>query len=154
MVWAIVSVVGFVLVTGVVVGLARSSTARWERDHRAARAPVPVPQESSRRARAAAVAARRLAPVTRRLAPVARRLPHPRGTPLPHLHRPHLHLPHVHLPARIADRVARGALHLRHPHLHLPHLHLPHPHLRHRTRRRAGPPVLTADEEPPSGPRS
>jgi hypothetical protein len=107
--WAIGSVLGFVLLTGVVIGLARSNTAQWERDHRAARAAIQARRDASLRIRAAGL-------VAQRVPPGVRRLPHP------HLSQ----LPHVHLPRRVADRIAhtRGVLHL--PHLHLPHLHLPH----------------------------
>jgi hypothetical protein len=108
--WAAVVVLGFGLEVGAVIWLARSNTARWERDHRAARAAIRAREEAGLRVRAAAL--------------VAQHVPHP------HL----VHLPHVHLPPRVVDRLAhtRGTLHR--PHLHLPHLHLPHLHL---TRRRA-----------------
>lgn len=43
MTWAIVSLIGFVLVTSLVIAMARSSTARWEREKRAPRAPLPPP---------------------------------------------------------------------------------------------------------------
>ena len=101
--WAIVSVLGFVLMTGVVIGLARSNTARWERDHRAARAVIQARKEASLRVRAAGL-------VAQRVPPGMRRLPHP------HLS----HIPHVHLPPRVVERLAhtRGAL--RRPYLHLP----------------------------------
>lgn len=93
--WAIVSVLGFVLLTGVVIGLARSNTARWERDHRAARAAVQAREQAKLRVRAAAAIAQH-----------------------PHLS----HIPHVHLPPRVVERLVhtRGAL--RRPRLHLPHL--------------------------------
>jgi hypothetical protein len=39
--WPALIVVGFFLMTALVIALARSSTARWERDRRAARAPWP-----------------------------------------------------------------------------------------------------------------
>jgi hypothetical protein len=124
--WALVSVVGFVLVTGVVVGMARSNTARWERDHRA-------PQVAAR-AHGAAVRsgwkrtlsrwqqaeesqdrpARR--PALQLPAGLAARLPHP--------HVPHLHLPHPHLP------------------LHLPRVHLPR-------RSRSVPPDGSAEDPQP-----
>ncbi|WNV73729.1 hypothetical protein [Geodermatophilus sp. DSM 44513] len=103
--WAIVSVLGFALVTGVVIGLARSSTARWERDHRAARAAVREHEQAGLRARAAAL--------------VAQRVPHPHPA----------HLPHVHLPPWVAERVAHTWAALHRPHPRLPDLHLPHPHL-------------------------
>ncbi|HEX2072775.1 MAG TPA: hypothetical protein VHF92_03230 [Geodermatophilus sp.] len=52
MLWATVAVVGFVLMTALVIVLARSSTARWEREKRGARAPLPegvgVPEPAPR----------------------------------------------------------------------------------------------------------
>jgi hypothetical protein len=126
--WAAVVVLGFVLEVGAVIWLARSNTARWERDHRAARAAIRAREEAGLRVRAAAL--------------VAQHVPHP------HL----VHLPHVHLSPRVVDRLThtRGTLHR--PHLHLPHLNL---HL-HLTRRRpevpeapvpaAEEPVLAAEE--------
>ena len=121
--WAIVSVLGFVLMTGVVIGLARSNTARWERDHRAARAVVQARKEASLRVRAAGL-------VAQRVPPGMRRLPHP------HLS----HIPHVHLPPRVVERLAhtRGAL--RRPYLHLP-----------RQRVRPDAAVPTRDEDSPTG---
>ena len=106
--WAVVSVAGFVLMTGLVVAMARSNTARWERDHRAAKAAA--------KARAA----------TARSGWVAALGDHPDGDGSD-AHRPHLHLPHVHLPAGLVTR-------LPHPHLHLPHVHLPQVHLPWRSR--------------------
>lgn len=121
--WAIVSVLGFVLMTGVVIGLARSNTARWERDHRAARAVIQARKEASLRVRAAGL-------VAQRVPPGMRRLPHP------HLS----HIPHVHLPPRVVERLAhtRGAL--RRPYLHLP-----------RQRVRPDAAVPTRDEDSPTG---
>ncbi len=107
MVWVVVSVVGFVVVTGAVTAMARSNTARWERDHRAPQAAVQAHQRAIR---------------------------HGWMTTLAHWQehgdagpdgRPHLPLPHVHLPAGLVAR-------LPHPHvpaLHLPRVHLPHVHL-------------------------
>ncbi len=95
--WAIVSVVGFALVTALVIALARSNTARWERHHRAAQAAVRARERASQHARVAALIAR-AAPRS------GRRLPHPH-LPQAHLPHPHLpHLPHVHLPAWVVDR--------------------------------------------------
>ncbi|MGR6964768.1 hypothetical protein ACU610_09945 [Geodermatophilus sp. URMC 61] len=107
--WAAVVVLGFVLEVGAVIWLARSNTARWERDHRAARAAIRAREEAGLRVRAAAL--------------MAQRVRHPHLT----------QLPHVHLPPRVVDRLAnaRGTLHR--PILHLPLLHLP---LLHLTRRR------------------
>jgi hypothetical protein len=89
--WAIVSVLGFLAATALVVWLARSNTARWEASHRAAQAAIRAREEVSLRARAAALMAQ--------------------GPPEPG-RRPHLHLPHVHLPPGVVAR-------LRPP--HLPH---------------------------------
>jgi hypothetical protein len=110
--WAAVVVLGFGLEIALVAAMARNNTARWERDHRAARAAIRAREEAGLRVRAAAVVAQ---------------------------HVPHRHLtqiPHVHLSPRVVDRLAhpRGTLHR--PHLRLPHLHLPHLHLPHLTRRR------------------
>ena len=120
--WAAVVVLGFGLEIGAVIWLARSNTARWERDHRAARAVMRAREEASLRLRAAAAVAQHVPPGTRRL-------------PHPHL----AQLPHVHLPPWVVDRVAhaRGTLHR--PLLHLPLLHL--------TRRRPD-----AQEEPVPAP--
>ena len=98
--WAAVVVLGFGLEVGAVIWLARSNTARWERDHRAARAAIRAREEAGLRVRAAAL--------------VAQHVPHP--------HLPHV--PHVHLSPRVVDRLAhtREVLHV--PRLHLPHLHL------------------------------
>ncbi len=119
--WAIIAVLGFGVEIALVIALARSNTARWERDHRAARAAVRAREEASLRVRAAAL--------------VAQRVPHP------HL----AHLPHVHLPPRVADRIAhtRSALHRPRLLLHLPHRtrHQPPPE----------PPVPARDEETPTG---
>jgi hypothetical protein len=111
--WAVVSVVGFVLVTALVTAMARSNTARWERDHRAAQAAA---REQAATARSGWVAALGH---------------HPDGD---HAggHRPHLHLPHVHLPAGLVARLPHPHVHL--PHLHLPPLHLPQVHLPWRSR--------------------
>lgn len=105
--WAAVVVLGVGLELAVVIVMARSNTARWERDHRAARAALRAREEAGLRVRAAAV-------VAQRVPPGARWLPHPHLT----------QLPHVHLPQRVVDRLAhpRGTLHR--PHLHLPHLRL------------------------------
>ncbi len=96
--WAIIAVLGFGLEIALVIAMARSNTARWERDHRAARAAIKAREEAGLRVRAAAL--------------VAQHVPHP------HLS----HLPHVHLSPRVVDRLAhtREALHVRR--LHLPHL--------------------------------
>ena len=121
--WAIVSVLGFALLIGVVIWLARSNTARWERDHRAARAVIQARKEASLRVRAAGL-------VAQRVPPGMRHLPHP------HLS----HIPHVHLPPRVVERLAhtRGAL--RRPYLHLP-----------RQRVRPDTAVPTQDEDSPTG---
>ncbi|MGY1680937.1 hypothetical protein [Geodermatophilus sp. SYSU D01176] len=94
--WAIIAVLGFGLEIALVIAMARSNTARWERDHRAARAAIRAREEAGLRIRAAAL--------------VAQHVPHA------HL----AHLPHVHLPPWAVDRLshARGTLHR--PHLHLP----------------------------------
>ncbi|MGY1650674.1 hypothetical protein [Geodermatophilus sp. SYSU D01119] len=126
MVWVVVSVVGFVVVTGVVTAIARSNTARWERDHRAPQAAIRAHERAIR---------------------------HGWLTTLAHWQengdtatdrRPHLHLPHVHLPAGLVAR-------LPHPHvpaLHLPRVHLPHVHLPGRGR--AGGAPGTQPPEPPA----
>jgi hypothetical protein len=106
--WAVGSVVGFVLVTGLVTAMARSNTARWERDHRAAQAAA---REQAATARSGWVAA---------LGHHALR--HGADGDGAGGHRPHLHVPHVHLPDGLVAR-------LPHPHVHLPHLHLPPLHL-------------------------
>jgi hypothetical protein len=98
--WAAVVVLGFGLEIAVVIAMARSNTARWERDHRAARAAIRAREEAGLRVRAAGL--------------VAQRVPHP------HL----AHLPHVHLSPRVVDRLAHTREALRVPRLHLPHLRL------------------------------
>lgn len=103
--WAAVVVLAFGLEVGLVIWLARRNTARWERDHRAARAAIQARKEASLRVRAAGL-------VAQRVPPGIRRLPHP------HLSQ----LPHVHLPPRVADRIAHTREALHHPRLHLPHL--------------------------------
>ena len=130
--WAVVSVVGFVLVTGLVTAMARSNTARWERDHRAAQA---VARERAATARSGWVAA--LGPHARGHRAHGHRA-HGEGADG---HRPHLHLPHVHLPAGLVARLPHPHVHL--PHVHLPQLHLPQVHLPWRSR----PPEQL--EEPP-----
>lgn len=103
--WAIGSVVGFALVMGAVIALARTNTARWERNHRAAQAAIRARNEASLKARAAALVAQ----------------PEPdAGHRLPHPHLPHL--PHVHLPPRVVGRLAQGREVLRLPRPRLPHL--------------------------------
>jgi len=94
--WAIIAVLGFGLEIALVIAMARSNTARWERDHRAARAAIRAREEAGLRVRAAGL--------------VAQRVPHP------HLS----HLPHVHLSPRVVDRLAhtREVLQV----LHLPRL--------------------------------
>jgi hypothetical protein len=101
--WAIIGVLGFLLEIGAVIWLARSNTAQWERDHRAARAEVRAREEAGLRVRAAAAVAQRVPPV--------RRLPHP------HLS----HIPHVHLSPWVVDRLAHTREVLHRPRLHLPH---------------------------------
>ena len=98
--WAAVVVLGFGLEIAVVIAMARSNTARWERDHRAARAAIRAREDAGLRVRAAGL--------------VAQRVPHP------HL----AHLPHVHLSPRVVDRLAHTREALRVPRLHLPHLRL------------------------------
>jgi hypothetical protein len=108
--WAIGSVVGFALLTALVMALARSNTARWERDRRIARAAARAGQPR-RRVRAAAWVRAELA---RRAPRVTAHLPSRRMA----LHLPHPHLPHV-------------SLHLPHVSFHLPHVRRPHlPRLR------------------------
>ena len=94
--WAIIAVLGFGVEIALVVAMARSNTARWERDHRAARAAIRAREEAGLRVRAAGL--------------VAQRVPHR------HLS----HLPHVHLSPRVVDRLAhtREVLQV----LHLPRL--------------------------------
>ncbi|NEM04593.1 hypothetical protein [Geodermatophilus normandii] len=128
--WAVVSVVGFFLVTGLVTAMARSNTARWERDHRAAQAAARARAETARSGWVAALGHRA----------------HGDGAGED---RPHLHLPHVHLPAGLVAR-------LPHPHVHLPHVHLPQVHLPWRSRpaeRLDEPPRAGADagSQPASG---
>ena len=105
--WAAVVVLGLGLELTVVIAMARSNTARWERDHRAARAALRAREEAGLRVRAAAT-------VAQHVPPGSRWLPHPHLT----------QLPHVHLPPRVVDRLThpRGTLHR--PRLHLPHLRL------------------------------
>jgi hypothetical protein len=105
--WAIVSVLGFVAVTGLVTAMARSNTARWERDHRAPQAAIRAHERAVRHGW---------------LTTLAHWEEHG-GAPA---RRPHLHLPHVHLPDGLVQRLPHPhvpALHL--PSLHLPSLHLP-----------------------------
>ena len=106
--WAAVVVLGFGLEIGAVIWLARSNTARWERDHRAARAAIRAREEAGLRVRAAAL--------------VAQHVPHP--------HLPHV--PHVHLAPRVVDRLANTRSTLHRPLLHLPHLNLHLPLTRRR----------------------
>jgi hypothetical protein len=98
--WAAVVVLGFGLEIALIIAMARSNTARWERDHRAARAAIRAREEAGLRVRAAGL--------------VAQRVPHP------HL----AHLPHVHLSPRVVDRLAHTREALRAPRLHLLHLRL------------------------------
>lgn len=122
--WAAVVVLGFGMEIAFVIAMARSNTARWERDHRAARAAIRAREEAGLRVRAAAV-------VAQHVPSGARWLPHPHLT----------QLPHVHLPPRVVDRLTtRGTLHR--PHLHLPHLRL--------TRRRPDAPVPAVDAPVPA----
>ncbi len=128
MVWVVVSVVGFVVVTGAVTVMARSNTARWERHHRAAQVDARAHAAAARSGWAAALGRGQAGS----------------GTPA---RRAHLHLPHVHLPAGLVGRLPHPHLHVPHPHrprLHLPRLHLPRLHLPRRVR--TGPPP----EPPPS----
>jgi hypothetical protein len=122
--WAVGSVVGFIAVTGLVVVMARSNTARWERDHRA-------PQVA---ARAHGAAMRRAWATTLTRWEHAQERPRRRGARRPHLHLPSglsTRLPHPHVP---------------HPHLHLPHPNLPHRAWRTRTRRAPGSPAAAPPE--------
>jgi hypothetical protein len=96
--WALGSLIGFALATALVVVLARSSTARWERGREpdGTGATAAAPASPPRRARAAA---RRVAARFPHLpAGVVARLPHPH-VPVPHLHLPHprLRVPHPRL---------------------------------------------------------
>ena len=120
--WAIVAVLGFALEIALVIAMARSNTARWERDHRAARAAIRAREEAGLRVRAAGL--------------VAQRVPHP------HLS----HLPHVHLSPRVVDRLAhtREVLHV--PRLHLPYLS------RQRSRPEVPPPAPTPEVPTPAPP--
>ena len=126
MVWAIVSVLGFVVVTGLVTAMARSNTARWERDHRAPQAAVQAHERAIRHGWLTTLAHWEESAGER----AADR-------------RPHLHLPHVHLPAGLAARL---------PHPHVPTLHLPRVHLRkvHLPRRSAPVPPSVPPSEPPA----
>ena len=119
--WAVVSVVGFVLVTALVIVMARSNTARWERDHRAAQAAAKEQAATARSAWVAALGAHG----------------DDEGG-----HRPHLHLPHVHLPAALVARLPHPHL----PQLHLRQLHLPTVRLPWRSR-----PAEQLDEPPRAG---
>ena len=49
--WAIIAVLGFGLEIALVIAMARSNTARWERNHRAARAEIRAREEASLRVR-------------------------------------------------------------------------------------------------------
>ncbi|MGY1697017.1 MULTISPECIES: hypothetical protein [unclassified Geodermatophilus] len=99
--WAVVSVAGFVVTTGLVVVMARSNTARWERDHRAAQVAA-----RAHAARGRSVWSATLGRQHDGSGAAARRS--------------HLHLPHVRLPAGLVARL---------PHPHVPRPHLPHPNL-------------------------
>ncbi|WP_369258693.1 hypothetical protein [Geodermatophilus amargosae] len=123
--WAVISVVGFLLLTGLVTWMARSNTARWERDHRAAQAAARARAETARSGWVAALTHH-----------AHGHRAHGDGA---EEHRPHLHLPHVHLPAGLVTR-------LPHPHLHLPQVHLPQVHLPWRS-----PPDEQVDEPPRAG---
>ena len=113
MVWALVSVAGFVLLTGLVVVMARCNTARWERDHRAPQAAARAHGAAMRRAWSTTLARWQQAqePGDRRVRRPALHVPPGLATRLPHPHLPHPHLPSLPL-----------------------HLRLPHPQLRRRTR--------------------
>ncbi len=135
MVWAVVTVVGFVLLTGLVTAMARSNTARWERDHRAPQAAARAHGAAMRRAWASTLS----------------RWQHEEEEPAgPRSRLAQLHLPHVQLPAGLAERLPHPHVpHLHWPHLHvphprLPHLHLPHVHLPRRERAGAPPAQLPA----------
>ena len=130
--WAAVIVLGFALEVGAVIWLARSNTARWERDHRAARAVVQARKEASLRVRAAGL-------VAQRVPPGMRHLPHPHLT----------HLPHVHLSPRVADRIAHTRAALHRPRLHLPHL--PRQRTAAEPPAPAPAPAPAPDEESPTG---
>jgi hypothetical protein len=88
--WALGSLVGFALATALVVVLARSTTARWERARGPDESPAvaAAPQRLPRRVRRVAARFPHLP------ARVAARLPHP------HVSVPHLHLPHPRLRVR------------------------------------------------------
>ncbi|MGY1664388.1 hypothetical protein [Geodermatophilus sp. SYSU D00696] len=125
--WAVVSVVGFLVLTGLVTAMARSNTARWERDHRAAQTAARAQAARGRSVWSAALGRRHAEPRE-----------HPR--------RAHLHLPHVHLPAGLVARLPHP--HVPHPHLP-PHLRLPHLHLPRRvgTRRPPESPRAGAEDD-------
>src|SRR3954469_4081587 len=129
--WAIASILGFLVVTVLVIWLARTNTARWEAHHRAAQAAMRAREEVSLRARAGALLAQ--------------------GAPEGGRHLPHLHLPHVHLPPGVVAR-------LPHPRVLLPHLHLPSldgrflRRLPHRARQRPADPASSVSSVEPFAP--
>jgi hypothetical protein len=136
--WAIVAVVGFALEIALVIAMARTNTARWERNHRAAQAAIRARHEESLRLRAAAVMAQRVPRVTQH------RL-HLPELHVPHVHLPHLHLPHVHLPAGVVARL---------PHPHLPGRNRtpPPPVASHRPEEAEDAPQAGADERTTGAP--
>jgi hypothetical protein len=135
--WAIVTVAGFALEIALVIAMARTNTARWERNHRAAQAAIRARREESLRLRAAAVMAQRLPSGARHRL----HLPelHVPELHVPRVHLPHLHLPHVHLPPAVVARL---------PHPHLPHLHLPRPITLHRPRQQPDAPQPEETRQP------
>jgi hypothetical protein len=101
MVWALVSVVGFVFVTGLVIVMARSNTARWERDHRAPQAAARAHGAAMRSAWATTLSRwqHEQEPGDRLARRVPLHLPAGLVARLPHPHLP-VHLPRPHLPRR------------------------------------------------------
>jgi hypothetical protein len=79
MLWVTVSILGFFLMTALVIAVARSGTARWERENRATNAPRP--DEAGARARRARGGARLRAELTRRGATVGCAVVRIRPTP-------------------------------------------------------------------------
>jgi hypothetical protein len=116
--------------------MARSNTARWERDHRAPQVAAREHGAAMRSAWTMTLSRWKHGGEGTAHRPARRSSLHlPPGlvARLPHPHLPHPHLPHPHL-----------------PHLHLPHLHLPR---RSRTGPPAEAPSQAGAEEDPAGAR-
>jgi hypothetical protein len=157
MLWPAVSAVGFVVMTGLVVVLARSRTAHWERERRRKPDPLPEPEPEPEPERAPGRLTRvrravevRAAPVTRAAARVhPGRAVHAGGDRVRAL-RARVHRPHrgAATPVATAGRGRHlGAVHLGPAGIRLP---LPLPD-RLRRRRGAEPPVTEPAGTEPAG---